>query len=542
MRSRVAPLTMPYWGETTKGAVLLDSLREQPLFPQFDHVRWHRWLADGSAVVLDGERLYRVLESGEARVLVSVGRPHPEPRLSPDGRWVAVGLGRSIAFISTDGGRVKRLPQPGWVHSIGWHPDSTRLALSAGNRIRVATLDGDVETLRVELTARAAEWGDGDAKLWRVPQVEWSADGRMVAYRLLLETMDPNGEPAHETRLFVVGPRGEIWDNTASSFGQDDGQFSWALGGHVVAWTGTGGDVHSACFLWTPHGSTEVVETGTEPVYYRTAWQPRGDLLAIEETYSAGAVESFGAAGTFQGIYLRAVAGIPRGNAREDGWPEFEWTRSGSMFVAAANVHARVPDQKINYFRLESVGMFATATDPAAGTLVQVAAIAGDVSDVQWAKAEHGLTYIRQLGGRTSRILAAPIPRGAAGLEGASRWLARGKRWYRRARWADAALCFRNAVRCEPYWAEPRVRLAHCYTALSEREPNPACAAWLLWGAEWEMLQARRRQRLSDESDRFWNDVSARRAHICETLGIALPEPSEPIIIRKPDTAIEGER
>ncbi|UCH35335.1 MAG: hypothetical protein JSV65_03005 [Armatimonadota bacterium] len=516
-------MTMHYWGVITNGRVSLDSLAEERLCPQFDRVRWHRWLPDGSLVILNGDRLYRVHPSGDSRLLAAVGEPEVQPRLSPDGRWVAVALGRSVTFVPTAGGPVRRLPQPGWVHSIGWHPDSTRLAFNASNRICVAETGGAVETLRVEPVRRPAEW-EGDAALWKVPQVEWSADGRLLAYRLILKSKNVHGEIDYETRLSVLGPRGKTWEHISSSFGQEDGLFSWALGGDVLAWTGTGGDVHSAGFLWTPRGSSEVVETGTEPTFYHTAWQPHGELLAVEAMYSAGESEMFGAASTFHDVDLVAIAGIPRGAAREDGWTEFEWAGSGSAFAAAVRARARVPDPKTRYYRLQAVGDFPMAGNPKANAVVQIAQLGGDVTDMQWQPGERAVTYVRQLGGRQSRLFSAAITHSAAGREEVRRRLAEGDASYRQGRFEDAAIHFRNAVRCAPDWSEPRVRLAQCYLDLSERETNPACMAWLLDGAGFELRRAGSLAHVSEVDERIDIIIAARRAHLNEALGVRTGE------------------
>lgn len=521
MRSRVAPLTMEYWGAKTEGAVLLDSLAERRLFPRFDHVTWHRWLADGSLVLLDGERLYRVSGAGTRRFLAAVGKPQVAPRLSPDGRWVAVAVERSITLVAADGHRVKRLPQPGWVHSLCWHPDSKRLAFSAGNRIRVASIEGTVETLREEPVTRPAAWEEaGAAALWKVPQVEWSGDGRLLAYRLILRSKRPDGKPDYETRLFVLEPHGQVWEVIGDGNWQDDGLFSWAPAGDVLAWTGTGGDVHSACFLWTPRESAEVVETGTEPTYYRTAWQPHGELLVIEETYGAEAWEWFGPAGTFHETGLYVIKGIGAGGAREDDWPGFEWAPSGRAFAVIVSARSRVDDPAMGYSRLREIGDFGAVGHATTGQWIQGIAVGAHLADQQWRPGEREVSCVRELGGGESGLIAAPVLRGAGGLEEARRWLIKGKRSYRQGRLEEAAVGFRNAVRCEPNWAEPRVRLARCYLDLSERERNPACMAWLLDGAEFEMRRAESVTRLSDESQLFRVALAARRARLNQAVGL----------------------
>jgi len=538
MRSRVAPLTMTYWGQSTTGRVLLDSLAEEQLFPPFDRVRWHRWLADGSLVLLNGEGLHRVQPSGEPRLLATVGAPHVDPRLSPDGRWVAVALERSITLVPTDGGAVKRLPQQGWVHSIGWHPDSRRIALSAGNRIRVATLDGDVKTLRIEPPSRPAVWGHGRRVLCDVPQVEWSADGEYLAYRVLFRGKT---EDDVETEVRAMAG-GRVREVAGSGYCLTDGTFSWALSGHALAYTGNFGDVDATCMLWTGQAAIIIFIDGTVDDYRRSAWQPHGQRLMVEN-WVAPFRDAMSMEGPVPPQFKVAdfqVRAVSMGPPREDDWPEFEWAPSGKAWCLVNRRHR---------FDISPIGLEPKHTDWVGdsiivdnGQSVQAAAVGPLIREVEWMPGEDGVSLVRELGSGRSALFAAPVVRGEGGATRSRQWLAHGKGLNRRGDAEAAAVCFRNAVRCAGMWAEPRVRLAQCYLDLSRREPNPACMAWLLWGAEWEMQQAARWQRLSDESRRFWDEVSARREHIYSALGIGSPQAGANLTIRKPDQPIGAKR
>ena len=543
MRSRVAPLTMQYWGEKTPGPVLLDSLAERRLFSRFDQVKWHRWRADGSLVILNGERLYRVWPSGEAKLLAAVGRPHPDPRLSPDGRWVALALGQSVAFVPTDGGPVKRLPQPGWVHSIGWHPDSKRLALSAGNRIRVASINGTAQTLRVEPVLTTA-WWDAPITLADIPQVEWSPGGQYLAYRVIYRRKSAPGDCAefdYDTRVVALRGRRQR-AVTSGGYSPGDGLFSWALGSEAIAYAGNFGDADAGCWLWTPKATRVIFIDGTMADYRRSAWQPYGRWLAVEDW-----VRPFRDAFAMEGpvpVQFRVahfeVREVGTGAKREDDWPEFEWAPSGKLSCVIRRHH---------WFDVSPIGLPPKRTDPvgdyllvAGGGSVQAAAMGPMIREVQWIPGEREVSYVRQYERRNSGLFAAPLVRGRRGTAQARQWLASGKRLQHSRDIEEAAICFRNAVRCEPDWAEPRVRLARCYFALSKREANPACTAWLLWGAELEMQRAGKLTGLSDESRRLWATVSARREAVNSAVGIGLPRSWQGrITIRQPDYPIGGE-
>ena len=540
MRSRIVPLTVTYWGQSTTGPVLLDSLAEEQLFPQFDRVRWHRWLADGSGVLLDGERLHRVQPSGESRLLATVGAPHVNPRLSPDGRWVAVALERSITLVPTDGGAVKRLPQPGWVHSIGWHPDSKRLALSAGNRIRVCSTGGMVETLYTEPIVHRSSWWDGPAILAGIPQTEWSADGALLACRFLFSENHPR-DGDYEAQITVL--RGRKVEAVVGGYGADrECLLSWAPAEPVLAWTKNGGEPDTWCHLWSPRGEALIATSGTVFSYAHTSWQPGGHLLAVERVYShVSRRETFGvisAPSDFEFFDVRSRGASPR----DDGWPEFQWSARGDMFCARQGygyVEEPLPAQPTE--RGVDIGDCVVIGSPVRGQQSQATYLGCQIGEPQWRAGQRDVTFVRTVG-RESRLHSARVERGRGGPESARRWLAKGKRALRRDAIEEAAVCFRNAVRCAGMWAEPRVRLARCYSELSKRERNPACMAWLLWGAEWEMQQAARWQRLSNESRRFWGEVSARRERICSALGLGLPQPGANLSIRKPDQPIGGKR
>jgi len=521
MRSRVAPLTMQYWGEKTPGPVLLDSLAERRLFSRFDQVKWHRWRADGSLVILNGERLYRVWPSGEAKLLAAVGRPHPDPRLSPDGRWVALALGQSVAFVPTDGGPVKRLPQPGWVHSIGWHPDSKRLALSAGNRIRVASISGTAQTLRVEQPTRPSAWWDGPATLHDVPQTEWSADGTRLAYRLLFRADDARDRD-REAEIRIL--RGHKVEGVIGGYGACfEDIFSWALSETALAYSTNHGEPDTWCHLWTPRGGACVATSGTPFSYRHTAWQPHGHLLAVEERHHAPdeLQESSGPVAAPSVLAFFAIEGIKQARLREDDWPAFEWAPSGRVFCAGDSYHYVGPYAESGWASdRPRVGDLATLGEPARGQLVQIGAMGPPLAEVQWAPGEREVSYVRQYERRNSGLFAAPLVRGRRGMAQARQWLASGKRLQHSRDIEEAAICFRNAVRCEPDWAEPRVRLARCYLELSRRESNPACTAWLLDGAEFEMTRAESLAKLSGESRCMRAMIAAHRESVNSALGV----------------------
>ncbi|UCH35334.1 MAG: hypothetical protein JSV65_03000 [Armatimonadota bacterium] len=524
MRSRVAPLTMQYWGEQASGEVLLDSLAEEPLFPQFDRVTWHRWLSDGSLVLLNGDRLYRVHPSGDSRLLAAVGEPDLPPRLSPDGRWVAVALGRSITFVPTDGGPVRRLPQPGWVHSIGWHPDSTRLAFNASNRICVATTAGDVRVLETEAPTVQAWWG-APVTLANVPQIEWSADGTRLAYRLVYRAESaPRDCADYQYDSRVVALHGEQREMVMTGgYSPEDGLFSWATAGYVVAYTGNFGEPDTWCNLWTPHGRGSVAISGTVLSYRRTAWHPRDGVLAVEEHwFGPEAARQFGPVAPTTQLAFFTIPQASGRSVREDDWPDFEWAPTGRAFVMRRKCAYVAQGRKTAHqVTGNDIGDFAITGSAMSGEFAQMAPLDVTITGVQWTPLRSAVSFERKSAPDRSVLCVAPVTRNRSGATHARRWLAAGKELRRSGNIEEATICFRNAVRCEPDWAEPRVRLAQCYLDLSARETNPACMAWLLDGAEFETQRAAKLTTLSDDSLHLRTVIARRREHASAALSIS---------------------
>jgi len=133
----------PYHLRVTGVDDLAADVKPRVLFREtFDYMNFGDWSPDGRYILANirGVDLISVVDGTLTTLKTpSVGSGRPEPRLSPDGRWIAYhsrpdrdSPGRDIFVIATDASRESPLVEhPGDDFVLGWAPDGKRLLFAS---------------------------------------------------------------------------------------------------------------------------------------------------------------------------------------------------------------------------------------------------------------------------------------------------------------------------------------------------------------------------------------------------------------------------
>ncbi len=163
-----------HWHEVMVIDMTASTIRHEPMMPFVNN--WHvldlDWSPDGEAMVMAATTTPRIDEAFQAVQLMKVvlrgGDPtrlatltgtNPEPRWSPDGKWIAFKSGKGASYLSLAlcvvperGGTVRDLTESfeGCVHAYRWLPDSTAVIAAAQHGLTSSVQQIDVQTARPE--------------------------------------------------------------------------------------------------------------------------------------------------------------------------------------------------------------------------------------------------------------------------------------------------------------------------------------------------------------------------------------------------------
>jgi len=233
-------------------------------------------------------RLLRMDLSNNETVPFSSGPKDVNPKVSPDGRWVAFFRNddkerRQVHLIPTDGGEARALTQfPGGVSDFVWSPDSAKL-LFVGKvdpdqlphdhdprkdpRVKVVTRvryrfdtlgwvgDAHNHLFVIGLDDEdAVQLTDGD---WDDAAPAWSPDGTKVAF---VSAREPDREFSFRSQIYVVDAAGgtpKLWSKGLSSATNPH----WSPDGQTLVTVGSTHD--DAAVFW--HGELYLLEPGKAP-------------------------------------------------------------------------------------------------------------------------------------------------------------------------------------------------------------------------------------------------------------------------------------
>jgi serine/threonine protein kinase len=112
-----------------------------PLFDESSGIRRHDVRRDGAEIALgrdDGTIELRAARSDRAARRFPVAGMLQELSYAPDGRWLAIGVDRTVAIVDCRKARVvANLPQSAAMTSMSWTADGRRLAVTPGNGLVV---------------------------------------------------------------------------------------------------------------------------------------------------------------------------------------------------------------------------------------------------------------------------------------------------------------------------------------------------------------------------------------------------------------------
>jgi Tol biopolymer transport system component len=105
-----------------------------------DYMAFGDWSPDGKSILANirGIDLISVLDGKLTTLKTPTGLGRPQPRMSPDGRWIAYhsqpdrdSAGRDIFLLATDASRETQIEYPGNDFVLGWGPDGKRLLFAS---------------------------------------------------------------------------------------------------------------------------------------------------------------------------------------------------------------------------------------------------------------------------------------------------------------------------------------------------------------------------------------------------------------------------
>jgi eukaryotic-like serine/threonine-protein kinase len=278
------------------------SLEAGPPLQVLDSIAGRAWMSP-AAMSAGGSLLYqrgglatqvvRVDQRGEAGVLIDSARVYSHPRLSPDGRRLAVevqgGAGNEIWIAALGDQTIERLTRDGFNDRPEWTPDGRRVLYSSSrskaNSLWWQPADGSGPAELVHQSSDAIREGvftpDGQSIVYRAD----TPDSNRDVYRLPLtgeRTPVPLLTSADDDKHPRVSPDGKSLAYTSNESGREE-VYLRALSGsaaRVRVSTGGGGEP-----LWSPDGRRIYYRAGAALMAATVAPSPTLAVTARERLF-----------------------------------------------------------------------------------------------------------------------------------------------------------------------------------------------------------------------------------------------------------------